>query len=75
MGGTRDPAINNPSNLLHLCSACHMAVEVDRAQAKEQGHLVPNYGTPVSVPLLRRGRWVYHDDEGGTTRADSHHQA
>lgn len=39
-GGSSDPAINSPANLLALCSPCHLEVEQDRAVSYEQGWLV-----------------------------------
>lgn len=50
-GGSRDPAINSPSNLLALCSQCHVEVESDRTKAYEQGWLVHRENDPAVVPV------------------------
>ena len=69
MGGTKDPAINSPANLLLLCGSgtegCHGWVESNRAQAYETGLLVYRADDPVRVPVrLWRGT-VLLDDGGG----------
>lgn len=67
MGGTRDLAINEPSNLLHLCALDHALVESRRERAIEEGHVVPSYGDPLSIPVLYRGTMRLLDDEGAWT--------
>lgn len=66
MGGTRDPAINLPPNLLLLCLACHANVESHRFAAYDDGFLVPMGSSPaaVAVNIFGRGR-QYLDNEGG----------
>lgn len=64
-GGTRDPAINYPSNLLGLCALDHALIESKRARAVDEGHVVPSYGDPRTIPVLYRGSWKLLDDEGG----------
>lgn len=50
-GGTSDPEINSPVNLLALCSPCHLAVERDRSVAYEQGWLVRREHNPATTPV------------------------
>lgn len=64
MGGTRDKAINLPSNLLHLCYPCHREVESERAQAVEDGHIVSQYANPAEVPFTGRGKIWEMVDKG-----------
>lgn len=61
MGGTDDPAVNSPANLLLLCgtgtSGCHGLVESQRAMAVTNGWLVPRPTDPATVPVeLHDGR-------------------
>lgn len=65
MGGSKDPAINEPSNLIHICQQCHSSIESKRTQSEANGHIVRRYNEPVTTPLLRRGTWVLLNDEGG----------
>lgn len=61
LGGTRDPQINLPSNLLHVCLGCHGYIEAHRAEALTNGWLVSRYGgDPAEAPVLidRDSRWV-----------------
>jgi 5-methylcytosine-specific restriction protein A len=70
MGGTRDPAINYPSNLLWLCgngtTGCHGWIEHNRASARRSGWLVPYGRDPTQVPVrLWDRRLVLLDNDGG----------
>jgi 5-methylcytosine-specific restriction protein A len=67
-GGTRDPAINYPSNLIFACALCHALVESKRERAIEEGHVVPSFGDPASIPVLYRGTMRLLDNEGGFVR-------
>lgn len=70
MGGSKDPAINSPANLLLLCSRCHAGVESDRDDARERGLLVRFDSLPTVTPvLLQRGR-VLLTDEGDCEPAE-----
>ena len=76
MGGTDDPAVNSPANLLLLCgtgtSGCHGLVETQRALAVEHGWLVPRPTDPASVPvLLFFGDRVYLTPNGTYREADN----
>lgn len=66
MGGTTDPRINLPSNLITLCGSgstgCHGATEGPlRGMAYREGWLVRRHDDPRLIPvLIERGRrYVY----------------
>jgi 5-methylcytosine-specific restriction protein A len=75
MGGTSDPEINSPSNLVLLCRGCHSEVESRRAQALADGWLVYASGDPSRVPvnlpgfgptlLTKDGKYDVTEDERG----------
>lgn len=70
MGGTSDPAINYPSNLLWVCgtgtTGCHGHMESQRFEATTKGWLVPDSMDPAKVPVqLWDGRCVVLDIYGG----------
>ena len=54
MGG--DPSKNTPENLVALHRECHAWVEANRAAARDQGFLVPDWRNPAEVPVLRHGK-------------------
>jgi 5-methylcytosine-specific restriction protein A len=63
MGGTSDPAIHSPANLLHLCPDCHAWIESNRDAALTSGLLVPNASDPALVPVETiHGRVLLRDD-------------
>jgi len=69
MGGTKDPAINSPANLLLLCGSatspdgCHTAVERFRASAVTTGFVVAQSADPEAVPVkMRNGWWLLRSD-------------
>jgi 5-methylcytosine-specific restriction protein A len=69
MGGTHDPRVNRPSNLLWVCGdgtrKCHGHMESRRVEAREKGWLVTRTDDPREVPVvLWDGRRVLLDDEG-----------
>lgn len=69
MGGSRDPRLNLPSNLLALCGSgttgCHGRVERDRAVAVDNGWIVPRWADPAEFPVLVFGdRWVILTEHG-----------
>lgn len=55
MGGSRDPRLNMPSNLILLdgsgTTGCHGAVEKARAEARTHGYLVWRSQDPRLVPV------------------------
>lgn len=55
-GGSSDPEINSPANLLLLCPTCHLQVERDRSVAYEQGWLVRREHDPEKTPVWLAGR-------------------
>ena len=62
MGGSKDPAINEPSNLLVICGSgttgCHGYVESHRAEAYQNGWLVRTGYVPDTVPFIdAQGSW------------------
>lgn len=63
MGGTSDPNIHDPANLVVLCGSgttgCHGWVESHRERAIEQGWLVPRRDPrqPGDVPVFAEGQW------------------
>jgi 5-methylcytosine-specific restriction protein A len=58
MGGTTDPAANNPSNLILLCGSattpggCHLWAEQRGDDARIAGLWVPSWQNPADVPVL-----------------------
>lgn len=63
MGGSTDPAINLPSNLVSLCRLCHDRTESYRSRARAYGLLVSRPLKPSTVRVfLRESRWVYLSD-------------
>jgi len=69
MGGSKDPAINSPANLLYLCGSgttgCHGWVESNRTLAREAGLLLYRNDEPVQIPVqLFAGTHRLLDDGG-----------
>lgn len=70
MGGTRDPRINSPANLLALCGSgttgCHGHIESHRAESYRLGWLVRWGEDPLEVPFQAIGQtWWLLDGVGG----------
>lgn len=68
IGGTRDPLINSPANIVNICYPHHALVEQFRVASQERGFLISRLSalTADQVPLLYRdGRWVLLHDDGG----------
>lgn len=72
-GGSRMWWINQPSNLVVLCLACHADIESHRAQAYEDGWLVKRgVDLPSEVPIRTwRGDFLFLIDEGGLVHVGS----
>lgn len=55
MGGTKDPAVNLPVNLLLVSgtatTGAHGRIESDRAWARTMGFAVPSWRNPADVPV------------------------
>lgn len=64
MGSTKRPETNEPSNGLWLCGDDHRHIESHRAEAIENGWLVPQHQDPRDIPVLYRGTPVFLDDRG-----------
>lgn len=69
MGGTKNPLINSPANLLLLCGSgtegCHGWVESHREESYESGLLVHRNDDPDEIPVTLRYGTVWLDDVGG----------
>ena len=69
MGGSKNPALNQASNLLLLCGSgtegCHGWVESNRTEALELGLLLRRSDTPSETPVTLRYGTVYLHDDGG----------
>lgn len=66
MGGSTAPDTNTASNALALCVACHNDIESQRDEALRMGWLVRQHVKPLDIPVLRRGEWVWLEDNGQT---------
>lgn len=74
-GGTSDPAVNRPSNLIWLCGtattpdSCHLAAESRTEQTRTAGLWVPSWADPAKVPVWHApiNGWVLLDDNGELT--------
>jgi len=68
MGGTSDPVVNLPANLVLLCGSgttgCHGWVEANRVQAREDGWLVPMGVDPADVPVRCADGVLFLTNEG-----------
>lgn len=68
MGGTRDPLVNSPSNLVLLCGSgtegCHGWVESHRTEAREAGWLVSQHADPRYQPIDHEGRLTFLTEDG-----------
>lgn len=76
MGGSKDPKVNAPSNLIVLCGSattpggCHHRAESRRIWAMENGLLLGRHTNPASAPVLYRGRWALLTDDGAVHFTD-----
>lgn len=67
-GGTSDPAINDPHNVVAICRDCHDEIESHRTKALADGWIVASWDEPETVPLRDvYGQRFLLDDDG---RAD-----
>jgi hypothetical protein len=69
MGGTRNPEINSPTNLMYLCGSgttgCHGWIESNRNDARVLGYLLRSGDDALETPvLLHRKRRVYLEPSG-----------
>lgn len=62
MGGSKDPRLNSPANLLLLCRGCHDWVETHRAPARVFGWLLRDVADAEATPALGHdGVWYVLD--------------
>lgn len=58
-----------PTNCVWLCGhgtmGCHGWVEHNPNSARDEGFHVRSFEDETDIPVLRRGRWVYLQDDGG----------
>lgn len=67
MGGSSNPEINLPTNLVLLCLDCHAHVEKHREEAYAAGWLVRRGQDPATVPIPRDGELVWLTVDGTYT--------
>lgn len=74
MGGTKDEAVNLPSNLVLLCGSattpdgCHTSVEKFRQAAINTGWIVARTADPARVPVrFASGLWYLLNADGSLT--------
>jgi hypothetical protein len=72
MGGSKDPRLNLPANLITLCGSgttgCHGWVEEHPLEAREFGWAVRRGRDPAEVPVLTfENVWLLLHDDGGWT--------
>ena len=58
MGGTRNPQINAPSNLVFLCFDCHEWIERNRDAARMSGWLVPRNDDPELIEPVQESDFL-----------------
>lgn len=68
-GSTKRPDSSTAAACLHVCRPCHRLAEHERNLATTCGWLVSQYDSPVSVPVVYRGRRVVLDDLGNIQEA------
>lgn len=70
MGGTSDPRVNDPRNLILLCGSgttgCHGWVESHPDQARTEGFRIDGYDQ-LDLPIVTRGRIITLTASGGRT--------
>lgn len=71
MGGTSDPRLNRPSNIVLLCGSatspggCHLACEERNERLRELGFWLKRGQDPAAVPVAHaRYGWVLLRDDG-----------
>jgi 5-methylcytosine-specific restriction enzyme A len=71
MGGSKDPRINLPSNLVNLCAACHRWAESYRSAAYRDGWLVHRTAEPNATPIESKLHgYVLFADDGGVDQVE-----
>lgn len=69
-GGSRRPETNQAANGVLLDADCHRWIEANRASALSDGWLVRQSDTPATVPVFRRGVYVWLSDDGSITHVN-----
>jgi hypothetical protein len=68
MGGTKDPSINRPGNLILLCGdgvrGCHGWVETHREEAHDNGWSLPWWQTSEDFPVTYWDGTYYINNKG-----------
>ncbi|UVK58627.1 HNH endonuclease [Microbacterium phage CrazyRich] len=63
---------NSPANLIAVCGSgttgCHGAIHAHPDKARQRGHIVPSWSSPVTVPVLTWRGLLLLDDEGGASK-------
>jgi 5-methylcytosine-specific restriction protein A len=68
MGGSRDPRINQASNLVVLCGDCHRWIESYRNAARDRGWLLHRSDNPWEEPIFSHLHgYVLLGDDGSVT--------
>lgn len=74
MGGSSDPRINQPSNLITLCGSGttgdHGWVEAHPDLAKAVGLACPRWADPTGWGVWTRRGWLFLDNDGAVTEVD-----
>jgi len=69
MGGSKDPRLNLPSNIIFLCGSgtegCHGWIESHREEAMTDGMLLHRNDDAAELPVKFWYATVFIDDEGG----------
>lgn len=69
LGGTTDPIVNLPANLLRLCVQHHEWIESNRSEATKLGLLLAGSADPSVVPVVLDGGVFLLDNFGAKTQA------
>lgn len=64
LGGTRNPDINSPANLISLCAECHHYIEINRVKSRLAGWLVSHWDDPKEIPISTPSGLVWLTDDG-----------
>lgn len=55
----RDDLTHSPANGILLCATDHSRVHADPVWARSQGYIVSRYSSPLDVPVMHKGSWVW----------------
>lgn len=69
MGGTRDPKINDHTNLVFICQECHQHIESHRTDSYREGWLVARNASPAEQYLIDTNRRMIMLLPGGDMEA------